>query len=405
MRDYHRGRAQARRRPRFAPRPARLVTASADAIIVGGGVIGTSIAYHLAKSGLRDIVVAERDRLGSGSTGKNAGGIRMQFSTEINVRLSQRSIPRFEAFHEEMGIDPAFHQVGYLFLITEEREVEPFERSLELWKRLGVPAERLERDAVARLVPELVTDDVLFATFCDKDGHADPNSILQGYVSRARTLGVRFMEEAPVSRIDTGSGRVTGAQVGSDTIATPLVIDAAGAWAAEVGRLVGVDLPIRPLRRQIFVTEPIAGFDRHFPLTVEFSSGLYMHRESGGVLLGMADPDDAPGYDESVNWGFLPTVVERAMARMPVLERASIRTAWGGLYEDTPDKHPIIGSVDGVEGFVCCAGFSGHGVMHAPAAGELVAELITTGKASLDLTPLRASRFDSRDLVVEHNVI
>lgn len=354
---------------------------------------------------MRDIVVAERDRLGSGSTSKNAGGIRMQFSTEINVCLSQRSIPRFEAFQEEMGIDPAFHQVGYLFLITDESEVAPFERSLELWKRLGVPAERLDREAVARLMPELVTDDVRFATFCAKDGHADPNSILQGYVARARALGVRFMEEAPVSRIDTAAGRVTGAQVGSETIAAPLVIDAAGAWAAQVARLVGVELPIRPLRRQIFLTERVRALDRDFPLTIEFSSGLYMHRESGGVLLGMADPDEAVGFDESVNWDFLPTVVERAMARMPVLEQASIRTAWGGLYEDTPDKHPIIGGVEGVAGFICCAGFSGHGVMHAPAAGELVAELVTTGRASLDLTPLGASRFASTDLVIEHNVI
>lgn len=381
------------------------MSGTADAIIVGGGVIGASIAYHLAKSGMRDIVVAERDRLGSGSTSKNAGGIRMQFSSEINVRLSQRSIPRFEAFGEEMGIDPAFHQVGYLFLITEESQVEPFERSLELWKRLGVPAQRLDGEGVARLMPEIVLDDVRFATFCAKDGHADPNSILQGYVTRARSLGVRFMEEAPVSRIDTAARRVTGAQVGSEAIATPLVIDAAGAWAAEVARLVGVELPIRPLRRQIFLTEPVPGLDREFPLTIEFSSGLYMHRESGGVLLGMADPNDPPGFDESVNWDFLPTVVERAMARMPVLEQASIRTAWGGLYEDTPDKHPIIGGVDGVDGFICCAGFSGHGVMHAPAAGELVAELITMGGTSLDLAPLSASRFASGDLVIEHNVI
>ncbi len=381
------------------------MTATADAVIVGGGVIGASIAYHLASRGLRDIVVLERDRLGSGSTGKNAGGIRMQFSSEINVRLSQRSIPRFEAFAEEMGIDPAFRQVGYLFLITAERDVVPFERSLALWERLGVPARRLDRDEVHELFPEIVSDDVRFATFCAKDGYADPNSILQGYVTRARGLGVRFVEGTAVSAIDRADGRVTAVHAGGRRIACPLVIDAAGAWAAEVARLIGADLPIVPLRRQIFMTERVPELDRDFPLTIEFESGLYLHRESGGVLLGMADRNERPGFDDSVNWDFLPAVVERAMARLPLLERATVRTGWGGLYEDTPDKHPIVGRIDGVEGFLCAAGFSGHGVMHAPAIGDLVAQLVVDGQTAIDLAPLRASRFAEGDLTREHNVI
>ena len=379
--------------------------ATADAVIVGGGVIGASIAYHLATRGVPNIVVLERDTLGSGSTSKNAGGIRQQFSSEINVRLSQRSVPRFEAFEAEMGIDPAFRQVGYLFLITAERDVAPFERSLALWKRLGVPAIRIERDAVHALFPEIVTADVRFATFCAKDGHADPNSILQGYVRRARDLGVRFVEGAAVTAIDREAGHVSAVHAGGERIACPLVIDAAGAWAGEVGRLAGADLPIVPLRRQIFVTERVPDLDREFPLTIEFASGLYMHRESGGVLLGMADPNDRPGFDESVNWDFLPDVVERAMARLPLLEQATVRTAWGGLYENTPDKHPIVGRVEGLDGFLCAAGFSGHGLMHAPAIGELVTELVVDGRPSLDLTPLRAGRFAEGDMVPEHNVI
>ena len=379
--------------------------ATADAVIVGGGVIGASIAYHLATRGVPNIVVLERDTLGSGSTSKNAGGIRQQFSSEINVRLSQRSVPRFEAFEAEMGIDPAFRQVGYLFLITAERDVAPFERSLALWKRLGVPAIRIERDAVHALFPEIVTADVRFATFCAKDGHADPNSILQGYVRRARDLGVRFVEGAVVTAIDRAAGHVSAVHAGGERIACPLVIDAAGAWAGEVGRLAGADLPIVPLRRQIFVTERVPDLDREFPLTIEFASGLYMHRESGGVLLGMADPKDRPGFDESVNWDFMPDVVERAMARLPLLEQATVRTAWGGLYENTPDKHPIVGRVEGLDGFLCAAGFSGHGLMHAPAIGELVAELVVDGRTSLDLAPLRAGRFAEGNIVPEHNVI
>ncbi len=381
------------------------MTVTADAVIVGGGIIGASVAYHLAKRGVRNVVVFERDRLGSGSTGKNAGGIRLQFSTEINVRLSQRSLPRLEAFAEEMGIDIAFRQLGYLFLITHEKDVAPFERSLELWKSLRVPARRLERADVTTIFPELRVDDVRFATFCAKDGYADPNSILQGYVARARELGVRFVEGAAVTAIDRSGGAVSGVTTPAERVATRLVVDAAGAWAAEVGRLAGVELPITPLRRQIFVTERVPGLERDFPLTVEFATGLYMHRQSGGVLIGMADPKDGPGFDDSVNWNFLPDVVERAMARLPMLERAAIRTAWGGLYENTPDKHPIVGRIEGVDGFLSAAGFSGHGVMHAPAIGELVAELIVDGRTSLDLTPLRASRFAGGGLIAEHNVI
>jgi len=349
--------------------------------------------------------VLERDRLGSGSTGKNAGGIRLQFSTEINVRLSQLSLPRFEAFGDEMGSNIGFRQVGYLFLITHQKDVGPFERSLALWQRLGVPARRLERADVAALFPELCVDDVRFATFCAKDGYADPNGILQGYVSRARSLGVRFIENAPVTAIGRSGGAVSSVTTPGESVATRVVVDAAGAWGAEVGRLAGVDLPITPLRRQIFVTERVPDFEREFPLTVDFATGLYMHRESGGVLLGMADPKDGPGFDDSVNWDFLPDVVERALARLPLLQRAAIRSGWGGLYEDTPDKHPIVGKIDDLEGFVSAAGFSGHGVMHAPAIGELVAELIVDGRTSLDLTPLRLGRFADGDLIAEHNVI
>lgn len=376
-----------------------------EVVIVGGGVIGASIAYHLAAKGIRDVLVLERETLGSGSTGKNAGGIRLQFSTEVNVRLSQRSLPRLERFAEEMGVDPQFKQVGYLFLITEERDVVPFERSLEMWARLGVPALRLDREGVHELFPEVVVDDVLFATFCSKDGHADPTSILNGYVARARERGVEFREQASVTGIDVESGHVRGVALDGERIACETVVDAAGAWGAEVASLASVILPIQPLRRQIFITDPVPGLEREIPLTIEFASGLYIHRESGGILLGMADPADPPGFCDTVNWDFLPEVVERAMARLPLLERASIRTGWAGLYEDTPDKHPILGPVDGLSGFIVAAGFSGHGVMHAPATGELIAELISGARPSLDIAPLALRRFATGALIKEHNVI
>ncbi|GAC1459308.1 MAG: FAD-binding oxidoreductase [Candidatus Limnocylindrales bacterium] len=378
---------------------------SAEVVVIGGGVIGASIAYHLTQRGIRDVLVLERDRLGSGSTSRNAGGIRLQFSTEINVRMSQRSLPALLRFEQEMGIDPLFSQVGYLFLITDERDVGPFERSLELWRRLDVPAVRLEREQILSIFPELAVGDVRFATFCPSDGHADPNSILQGYVARARQSGARFEEGSAVTAIDQRGGRVTGVRCGERRIACATVVDAAGAWAGAVAALAGVSVPVVPLRRQIFITNPVAGFDRDFPMTIEFSSGLYLHRDSGGVLLGMADPLDPVGFDDRVNWEFLPEIVERGLARLPLLERATIKTGWAGFYEDTPDKHAILGRAPGLEGFICAAGFSGHGLMHAPATGELIAEVICGLPPSLDITPLRLARFAEGDLVVEHNVI
>ncbi len=376
----------------------------ADVVIVGGGVIGASIAYHLAARGVRDVVVLERDHLGSGSTTRNAGGVRLQFSTEINVRLSLRSLPRIERFQEEMGVDPHLRQVGYLFLITEEHDVAPFESSLAMWKRLDVPAQRLDAAGVRGVFPELRVDDLRFATLCMRDGYCDPSSLLNGYVARARDKGVSFREEEPVVGITREGDRVTAVRTPSGEIACATIVNAAGAWGAEVGAFAGVDLPIRPLRRQIFVTEPVPGLDRDFPLTVEFASSLYFHRESGGVLMGMADPTDGPGFDSSVNWDFLPTLVERALYRLPILERANVKTGWAGFYEDTPDKHPIIGAV-GVDGFLCAAGFSGHGIMHAPATGEAIAELITEGRTTLDVSALAYDRFRRGELIKEHNVI
>jgi len=378
---------------------------SADVVIVGGGVIGASIAYHLSRRGAGRVVVVERDRLGTGSPGKNAGGLRPQFSTEVNVRLSQRALPRLEAFTEEMGVDPQFHQVGYLFLITAERDVAPFERSLALWDRLDVPARRLTASEARALFPEIRVDDVRFATFCQKDGYADPHSILQGYVARARDGGVEFREGAPARAIDVAGGRVVAVRAGGERIECGTVVNAAGAWGAQVGAMVGLTLPIAPLRRHIFVTGAVPGLDHDFPLTIEFASGLYFHRESGGVLLGMADPADPPRFDDSVNWDFLPTVVEHALSRLPVLEQATVKTGWAGFYEDTPDRHPILGMVDEVPGFVCAAGFSGHGLMHAPAAGEIVAQLICGEAPSVDVTALRFDRFARGALVTEHNVI
>lgn len=378
---------------------------AASVVIVGAGVIGASIAYHLTRRGVRDVLVLERAAPGSGSTGKNAGGIRQQFSTEINVRLSQISVPDLERFADEMGIDPQFRQVGYLFLITEERDVAPFEGSLALWERMGVPARRLTAAEARELLPQLNVEDVRFATYCPKDGYADPSSILQGYLQRAREAGARLCENAPVSGIDVEGGKVRAVRVDGARVSCDTVVNAAGAWAGAVGQLVGTDLPIAPVRRMIFVTEKFDGLPVEFPMVIDFATTLYMHRESGGVLLGMGDPKDPPGFRVDVNWEFLPTIVERALYRVPALAGTAIKTGWAGLYENTPDAHPILGTVPEVAGFLCACGFSGHGVMHAPATGRLIAELVVDGRTSLDISPLALERFRSGRLLREHHVI
>ncbi len=378
---------------------------SASVVIVGAGVIGTSIAFHLTRRGVRDVVVVERERAGSGSTGKNAGGIRQQFSTEINVRLSQRSLPEIERFAELTGVDAAFQQVGYLFLVTEDRDADAFERSLALWRRLEVPARKLSADEARELVPQLNVSDVRFATFCPKDGYADPSSMVLGYARCAKEAGARIVEGARVTAIDVAAGRVRAVRVNGERIACEIVVNAAGAWAGEVGRLAGIDVPIEPLRRMIFVTEAFDGLPRSFPMVIDFATGFYFHRESGGVLLGMADRAEAAGFREDVNWDFLPTVVERALYRVPVLQRATIKTGWAGLYENTPDAHPVLGAVTALDGFLCACGFSGHGVMHAPAAGQLIAELVVSGRTSLDISSLALERFRAGRRIREHNVI
>jgi sarcosine oxidase subunit beta len=266
-----------------------------------------------------------------------------------------------------------------------------------MWARLGVPARKVTAVEAKSLFSQVRTDDVRFGTFCAKDGYADPTSMMNGYIARARDAGA-------VTRIEAADGAVA-VDTRADRYAARYVVDAAGPWAGRVAKLAGIDLPIEPLRRHIFVTEAVPGLDSDFPLTIEFATGLYAHRESGGVLLGMADPNERPSFDDSVNPDFMPTVVERALSRFPILEKTTIKTGWAGLYEDTPDKHPILGTIEGVEGFISAAGFSGHGIMHAPATGELIAELIVDGKTSLDIARLSASRFTSGQLVREHNVI
>jgi sarcosine oxidase subunit beta len=380
---------------------------TADVVIIGGGVMGTSTAYHLALKGCRNVLLLERESFfGIQATGKCAGGIRYQFGTEINVRLSLLSLPMLDRFEEELGQPIDLRYCGYLFLLTSPADVAAFRQNVEMQHRLGVMTRWLEPEEIARMVPLINLEGVLAGTFHERDGLADPNSVVQGYVSGARRLGARLLNDVEVTGIEVAGGRVRGVVTNRGKVAAPVVVNAAGPWAGEVGRMAGVEVPIVPVRRQIVVTGPIPEVPPDFPFVIDFAQSLYFHREGPGILTGMSNPNEPPGFDQSVDEEWELVHLEAAMKRMPILEKATLASHWAGLYEVTPDAHPILGRVPELEGFYIIGGFSGHGFMHGPICGLLLAEEILDGRAhTLDISSLSITRFREGKLIREYNVV
>jgi sarcosine oxidase subunit beta len=380
---------------------------TADAVVVGGGVMGASTAYHLAQRGVKDVVLLEREPfLGQMSTGQCAGGIRHQFSTEINVRLSIESIRMMERFPDELGQDIGLKLCGYLFLLTREEELPTFRDNVALQHRLGIDTRWLEPKDCADLVPELNLDGVLAGTIYDRDGLADPSGVVQGYAAGARRHGVTILTDTPATGIRVHDGRIGAVETPNGVVETPVVVNACGAWAPELGRMVGVDIPIQPIRRQVIVTAPIPELRPDFPFVIYFADSLYFHREGPGILTGQSNNAETPGFKLDVDPEWEARHMDAAVRRFPLLGEAGFLTNWAGLYEVTPDAHPLLGRVPQVEGFYVMAGFSGHGFMHGPAAGLLMAEEIVDGRArTVDIDPFRLDRFASGDLHPEYNVI
>ena len=384
-----------------------MLPSTADVVVLGGGVMGASAAYHLAARGVKNVVLLEKHEfLGAEATGKCAGGIRYQFSTEINIRLSQISLPMLQRFEEETGQSIDLRWPGYLFLLDNPHDLEVFRRNVSLQNRLGVPSQVLSTVETAERVPLLNLDGVIGAAWHAGDGLADPNGVVQGYASAARRLGARIYTATEVTGVRVEGGRVAGVSTPQGDIQTRAVVNAAGPWAGKVAALAGLDLPVVPLRRQIVVTSPLKGVPDDFPFVLDFSRSLYFHREGKGILTGQSNNGEKPGFDQSIDHAWTEQHLENAMWRFPLLAKAGLLREWAGLYEVTPDAHPVIDTVDDPAGFTIVAGFSGHGFMHGPVAGLLAAELVLDGKATtLDIRQLRFSRFAEGDLVTEHNVV
>jgi len=379
---------------------------SAEVVVIGAGVTGASIAYYLGRRGLRNVVLLEQDALGSGATSKAAGGIRQQFSSAVNIRLSQISLKVFEHFEEEFGASPDFHQYGYLFLASTPEEAAELRQESELQRSLGVPVRLVSPLEARAIVPPLYVGDILLGRFCPTDGVAGPYEVTQALARRAAQQGAHVWEHTVVTAIDTAGGRIRSVTTDHGTIETPAVVNAAGAWGGQIGKLAGVSLPVVPSRRHIFVTHAFEAVPKGIPMTIEMAHGFYFRKEGLGVLMGMSAEDEPPGFNLEVDWNFLLRLAPVAAHRVPVLERAPIMRGWAGLYDVTPDAHPIVGPVPEVEGLYCAVGFSGHGFMHAPAVGQIMAELITTGRCELlDIAPLSLERFRGGALVSERAVI
>jgi len=366
---------------------------TADIVIIGAGALGSSIAYHLTGRGARDVLVLERESIGSGSTSKAAGGIRVQFATRVEIEFSLRGITFFQRFEEEMGVPCDFRQEGYLFVLTREQDLERFRRNVALQQSLGADVRIIAPDDARALVPALRVDDAIAAVWGPMDGYASPNDVVQAYAARARARGARFVEGTPVTGIEVEGGRVAAVQTPEGRIATRLVINAAGPQAPLVGKMVGLELPVDPRRRHIFVTDAFTEIRHPLPLVTDPATGFYCRSEQQAVLMSPGDIGAQTEYAASVDWSVLEQAVEKAVRRIPVLERARVRHAWAGLRPLTPDGRGILDWAPGLEGLYLAVGFCGHGFQHSPAAGEMVAELLTTGRTSLDLSELRLGRF------------
>jgi sarcosine oxidase subunit beta len=371
---------------------------TAEVVIIGGGIVGSSIAYHLTAAGFKDVLVIERETAqGKGSTGKSMGGVRAQFSTPVNIQMSLYSISFYATFDERLGYPAGYRPQGYLFCATNEKHLAYLRTNYEKQVAMGLKDVRLILATEIRdMFPQLRSDDIVGGSFCSTDGFVDPYSAMIGFMNRAADRGAKLWKYTLVTGIQRDIDGITAVETSRGRVSTRKVVNAAGAWAKPVAEMAGVDLPVEPLRRMLVPTEPFDQFPHTAPMIIDMSTGFHFRPEALGFLLAWNDPEETPGYKTDFDPAFIEKILTRAADRVPLFENLAVnpKRAWAGLYEMTPDHHPILGEVPGVPGFFLANGFSGHGVMHAPATGKILADLILTGKTDLiDASLLNLSRF------------
>ncbi len=383
--------------------------AAADVVIIGGGIVGASIAWHLTAAGCRDVVILEREtQQGKGSTGKSMGGVRAQFAHPADVKMSLYAIPFLRDFEQVTGHPSGYRAQGYLFVATTVRHLATLEHNRQVQQAAGLREVRfVPREEVLAMVPELRGDDVLGGSFCPIDGFVDPHSVLAGFTQAASLLGAEVVREANVEAINVDGRGVCGVATAQGAIATRTIVNAAGAWAAAVARMAGVDLPLEPLRRMLVPTEPFDKVSRDAPMTVDLATGWHFRPEGLGFLFAWSDPSETPGFKTEVDRAFIEKILTHAAARVPAFAEAPVNPAraWAGLYAMTPDHHPILGGGP-VPGLYFANGFSGHGVMHSPATGKILADLILEGATDLiDARLFDYARFAEGRMIPETGVL
>jgi sarcosine oxidase subunit beta len=383
---------------------------TAEVVIIGGGIVGSSIAYHLTAAGCKDVLVIERETAqGKGSTGKSMGGVRAQFSTTVNIQMSLYSIPFYASFNERVGYPASYRPQGYLFCATEEKHLAYLRTNYQKQIALGLKDVRLiTAEEIRNMFPQLRSDDILGGSFCSTDGFVDPYSAMNGFMGWAADHGAKLWKNTQVTNIQLDAKGVAGLETTRGPVSTRKVVNAAGAWAADIARLANLDLPVQPLRRMLIPTEPFDQFPRTAPMIIDMSNGFHFRPEALGFLLAWNDPTETPGYKTDFDPLFIEKVLTRAAHRVPIFENLAVnpKRAWAGLYEMTPDHHPILGEVPGIPGFFLANGFSGHGVMHAPATGKILSDLILDGKTDLlDVALLSLSRFAEGRMIEETAVL
>lgn len=383
---------------------------TADVVIIGAGIVGSSIAYHLTSAGCRNVVVLERESAtGKGSTGKSMGGVRAQFSTPVNIQMSLYSIPFYATFDERLGYPCDYRPQGYLFCATSDRHIAYLRTNFEKQVAIGLKNVRLvEASEIRNMFPLLHGDDIVGGSFCSTDGFVDPYSAMNGLMAWATDHGATLRKNTVVTAISQDKNGICEVKTNTGSMVTRKAVNCAGAWAASVAKLAGVDLPVEPLRRMLVPSEPFEQFPHTAPMIIDMSNGFHFRPESRGFLLAWNDPEETPGFKTDFDPAFIEKILTRAADRVPVFADLPVnpKRAWAGLYEMTPDHHPILGEAPSVPGFFLANGFSGHGVMHAPATGKILSDLILTGKTGLiDASLLGLSRFAEGRLIHETAVL